>query len=110
MEKTQVEQTLESQKQRIALENTIAKIIDEYNGSHVVNILGWPACIAMDLIDERYAKEEEVAKRIWKSIVALATVNWESKTMGISGSVGNLMSIHDMLVKEFKMEAQYDKS
>lgn len=108
MEKTQVKQTLESQKQRTELEHTIAKIIDEYNGSHVVNILGWPACIAMDLIDKRYVKEEEVAKRIWKSIVALATVNWESKTMGISGSVGNLMSIHDMLVKEFKMEAQYD--
>lgn len=109
MEKTQIEQTLESQKQRIALENTIAKIIDEYNGSHVVNVLGWPACIAMDLIDERYAKEEEVAKRIWKSIIALATVNWESK-MGVSGSVGNLMSIHDMLVKDFNMEAQYDKN
>ena len=53
MEKTQVEQTLESQKQRIALENTIAKIIDEYNGSHVVNILGWPACIAMDMLKRK---------------------------------------------------------
>lgn len=105
--KVNQERTIREAVLKELIKKDIHDINEDYAGSHVLGLLGFDEIMASELMDRGYDRMDRLALEIWEAIIALSTVNWESKT-GISGNAGNLMSIHNMLVQKFGMEAQYD--